>query len=94
MTPEFDWTVYLKAKGESGLATLNVTTPDFFKTFNEQIATADIDALKSYMRWHTVHQFAPNLSEPFVTGKLQLLRSDTGRPEGACSALETLHHGD
>ena len=26
----------------------------------------DINALKSYMRWHTVHRFAPGLSEPFV----------------------------
>ncbi len=33
---------------------------------NNQIETADIDALKSYLRWHTVHRYAANLSDPFV----------------------------
>lgn len=67
LTPGFDWTVYLGAKKQRNLKTLNVATPEFFKAMNQQIATADLDALKSYMRWHTVHRFAANLSEPFVT---------------------------
>jgi putative endopeptidase len=67
LTPEFDWKIYLSAKKQGSLKTLNVATPDFFKEMNQQIATADMDALKSYMRWHTIHRFAPNLSEPFVT---------------------------
>ncbi|MDE1175984.1 MAG: M13 family metallopeptidase [Edaphobacter sp.] len=67
LTPDFDWTVYLSAKKQGSLQTLNVATPDFFKTMNQQIATADLDALKSYMRWHTIHRFAANLSAPFVT---------------------------
>ena len=66
MEPAFDWTVYLAAKHESGLKTLNVRTPNFFKAMNEEIATSDIGALKSYMRWHTVHRFATVLSDPFV----------------------------
>jgi len=67
LTPDFDWKVYLAAKKQSSLKTLNVATPEFFKAMNQQIATADLDALKSYMRWHTIHHFAANLSEPFVT---------------------------
>ena len=66
LTPSFDWKVYLAAKRQGGLATVNVATPEFFKAFDHQIETADIDALKSYLRWHTVHRYAPNLSDPFV----------------------------
>ena len=66
MTPDFDWKVYLAARNESGLKTVNITTPGFFKAMNAEIQGTDIAALKSYMRWQTVHLFAPNLSEPFV----------------------------
>jgi putative endopeptidase len=66
LTPEFDWSVYLKAKKQGSLKTLNVATPDFFKAMNEQIASADLDTLKSYLRWHTIHRYAPNLSDDFV----------------------------
>jgi putative endopeptidase len=66
MTPEFDWKVYLAARNESGLNSVNVASPGFFKALNAEIEGTDLAALKSYMRWHTVHLFAPNLSEPFV----------------------------
>ncbi len=67
LTPEFDWKVYFAAKQESQLKTVNVASPGFFKAMNEEVSSSDIAALKSYLRWHTVHRFAPNLSEAFVT---------------------------
>jgi len=66
MTPDFDWKVYLDAKKEGSLETANIVSPGFFKAMQQQIDTTSIDALKSYMRWHTVHRFATSLSEPFV----------------------------
>ena len=66
LTPDFDWKVYLAAKKQGGLKTVNVSTPGFFKAVNAQLDTTDINALKSYMRWHTVHRFVPGLSAPFV----------------------------
>ncbi len=66
LTPDFDWKVYLAAKKQSGLATVNVATPGFFKAMNRQIETADLNDLKSYLRWHTIHRYAPNLSDVFV----------------------------
>jgi putative endopeptidase len=66
MTPDFNWKVYLDAKKEGSLETANIVSPSFFKAMQQQIDAASIDALKSYMRWHTVHRFATNLSEPFV----------------------------
>src|SRR5947209_19588416 len=66
LTPDFDWKTFLNANQQGGLKTVNVIAPGFFKAMNEQLDSADINALKSYMRWHTVHRFAANLSEPFV----------------------------
>ena len=66
MTPNFDWKVFLDSHQQGGLKTLNVATPGFFTAMNEQLEAADLDALKSYLRWHTVHRFAPNLSDSFV----------------------------
>ncbi|HMF54112.1 MAG TPA: M13 family metallopeptidase [Edaphobacter sp.] len=66
LTPDFDWKVYLDAKKQGGLETVNVASPGFFKAMNQQIETADVDALKSYLRWHTIHRYAPNLSDAFV----------------------------
>ena len=65
-TPEFDWTVYFAGRGETELKTVNVRSPGFFKAMNQVIATSGAPALKSYMRWSTVRQFAPYLSEAFV----------------------------
>ena len=66
LTPDFDWKVYLAAKKQSGLTTVNMATPKFFGALNHQIDTTDMDALKSYLRWHTIHRYAANLSDPFV----------------------------
>ncbi|HZY61710.1 MAG TPA: M13 family metallopeptidase [Edaphobacter sp.] len=66
LTPDFDWKVYLDAKKEGNLQSVDVNSPGFFKAMQQQIDTAGMDALKSYMRWHTVHRFAANLSQPFV----------------------------
>ncbi len=34
---------------------------------NAQLTTQSIPALRSYMRWHVIHAYAPNLSEPIAT---------------------------
>ena len=65
-TPDFDWSVYLAARGETGLKTVNVRSPGFFKAMNQVVATSGAPTLKSYMRWQTALKFAPNLSAPFV----------------------------
>ena len=66
LTPEFDWKVYFDAKKQGSLKTLNVVAPDFFKAFNQQITSSSLEALRSYLRWHTVHRYATNLSDAFV----------------------------
>ena len=66
MTPDFSWKTYLDAKGEGSLPTVNVAMPEFFRAMNKVIETSDASAIKSYLRWHTVHRYAPSLSEAFA----------------------------
>ena len=46
--------------------TLDVLTPEFFTTMNQQIRVQSLDAWKSYLRWRALHDSAPWLSHAFV----------------------------
>ena len=65
LAPDFDFSVYFKDVKVRPFETLNVATPNFFKTVNELIASEPVDAWKSYFRWHTLHAVAPNLPKAF-----------------------------
>jgi endothelin-converting enzyme/putative endopeptidase len=66
LTPGFDWDVYLEAAGLSGLNTLNVTEPEFFKELDRQLRERVLADIKTYLRWHLAHASAPFLSSAFV----------------------------
>ena len=66
LSPDYDWTAYLKALKFGGFKTLNVSTPDYFKAMNDQISSQSLEGIKSYLRWHVVRTAAPALSKPFV----------------------------
>ena len=65
LSPGFDWPVYWKAIRIGHFDTLNVATPEFFKTVNQLIETEPVDAWKAYFRWHTIHADASNLPKAF-----------------------------
>lgn len=66
LAPNFDWSTFFNNIGIAPFATLNVATPDFFKAASQVIQDQDLDALKSYMRWHALHEAAPYLSTNFI----------------------------
>jgi putative endopeptidase len=66
MTPSFDWAAYLKSAGLPPQNTFNVTQPAFYKEVEHQLQSDSLDDLKTYLRWHTVHDLAPYLSKAFV----------------------------
>ncbi len=66
LTPDFNWNLYLSGIGVGGVATLNISSPGFLKTVNAEVEAEPVPALKSYMRWHTLHSSAAWLSKPFV----------------------------
>ena len=65
LTPDYSWTTYLDGIGMGSAGSLNVMSPDFEKTVNTELETEGLDAWKSYLRWHAVHDAAPWLSSNF-----------------------------
>jgi putative endopeptidase len=66
ITPSFDWKSYLGGVGMSGVQTLNVTEPEFFKAVEAQLKGESLASWKVYFRWHVVNGTAQYLSKPFV----------------------------
>jgi putative endopeptidase len=66
LSPDYNWKQYLDGIGLDQAKTLNVSSPGFVKTVNEEIEAESIPALKSYMAWHVLHSAAPYLAKPFV----------------------------
>ena len=66
ITPDFAWPAYFSKVGLPRLESLNVTSPAFFKTLNEELNNQSLDDWKAYLRWHLVHANAPQLSSAFL----------------------------
>jgi putative endopeptidase len=65
LTPDFDFATYFKDVKVRPFATLNVSTPNFFKALSDLIASEPVDAWKAYFRWHELHAAADNLPKAF-----------------------------
>jgi putative endopeptidase len=66
MTPDFDWSVYIKGIGLAPQNTFNVMQPAFYAEFDKQLKALRLEDIKTYLRWHTAHAVAPHLSDDFV----------------------------
>jgi endothelin-converting enzyme/putative endopeptidase len=66
LMPDFDWLAYLGGVGLTGIQSLNVTEPEFFKAVEAELQGESLDNWKVYFRWHVVDGEAPFLSKPFV----------------------------
>jgi putative endopeptidase len=65
LSPSIDWPLYFKAQGAPGVATLNVSQPDFVKAVESELATEDLAALRAYLRFHLLTAAAPYLAHPY-----------------------------
>jgi putative endopeptidase len=66
LSPDYDWTSYLKGIKIGEFNTMNVSTPTYFTAMNTELDSASLDSIKSYLRWHALRSAAPALSKPFV----------------------------
>ena len=66
LAPNFDLTVYFADNGSPKFTSLNVGNPDFFKEVNEQLKTVPLEDWKVYLRWKTIKEYAPLLTNAFV----------------------------
>jgi putative endopeptidase len=65
LSPDFDWDGFLAAEGLANLQTFNVTEPEFYREMNRLVQSESLDNIKTYLRWHLVHAWAPYLSMNF-----------------------------
>ena len=66
LSPDYDWSTYLDGVGLGAAKTLNVSSPGYVKTVQDVLSTEKPEAVKTYLRWHSIHGAAPLLSAPFV----------------------------
>jgi putative endopeptidase len=66
IAPEFQWQTYFAKVGAPSLASLNVSSPGFFKALNEELSKESLADWKTYLRWHLVHADAPHLASGFL----------------------------
>ncbi len=64
--PNFHLTVYFADNGSPKFTSLNVGNPDFFKQVNDQLNAASLEDWKVYLRWKTINEYAPVLTNAFV----------------------------
>jgi putative endopeptidase len=65
MSPAFNWQTYLDGIGMSQVKDIDVSSLGYVKAANDLLTTEPMPAIKSYLRWHAVHESAALLSKPF-----------------------------
>src|SRR5271166_56404 len=65
-SPAFAWNKYFTSIQSPNFDSLNVAVPDFMKSMNQVIANNDLNTVKTYLRWQTLHAAAPILPKAFV----------------------------
>ncbi|GAC1388607.1 MAG: M13 family metallopeptidase [Vulcanimicrobiaceae bacterium] len=65
LTPNFDWKAYFATAGVSDPGSPNVSSPEYFKALNGQLATLSPQDVQAYLRWHVIHTYATQLPTAF-----------------------------
>src|SRR5207237_6416366 len=78
MAPNFDWAGYLRANGVTGVESLNVAQPEFFRTLSTELNAVPLADWKSYLTWHLARSQSPVLSSKFVNEDFHFSQQLTG----------------
>ena len=66
LSPAFTWKEYFANIDTPGFSSLDVSVPDFVKGMNQTLQMASLGDIKTYLRWHAVHNAAQLLPTAFV----------------------------
>jgi len=66
LAPGFGWNAYFAKMGLGNVQSLNVVTPDYFRTLNTALDKESLSDWKVYLRWHATHHAADYLTAAFV----------------------------
>ncbi|MDB5159064.1 MAG: family metallopeptidase [Mucilaginibacter sp.] len=67
ITPHFDWVKLMPAMKAAGQDSIIVDNPEFFKTEDNLVGSANVDDLKTYLAWGILKGSVGSLSSAFVT---------------------------
>lgn len=68
LCPGFSWTYYFSAlTSNTSYGIINVITPSYFQALSGFLFSMPISTLSNYLKWMLVHNFAPILTDKFVT---------------------------
>ncbi len=65
LTPNFQWSDYIKTLNITPMSDVVVGQPEFFTRFNDMLASIPPAEWAAYFRWHLIHDMAPYLSSNF-----------------------------
>ena len=82
LMPNVDWPSYFRAIGITAPVTrVNVANPNFFKRASELVESIPMADWRAYLRFHTLAQVSPWLSQPFVNEDFAFNAHFTGAKE-------------
>jgi putative endopeptidase len=65
LAPAYDWDAAFRLLKVSTTGPIDVSQPNFMKTFNQQLESAPLDTWKTWLRWRVVNDRAQYLAKPF-----------------------------
>ncbi len=66
LAPNFPWTKFIESQGVAVPAMFSLAMPDFHKEVSAMLADVPAEQWQSYLRFHTVDQASPYLSDAFA----------------------------
>ncbi|MGY4516616.1 M13-type metalloendopeptidase [Lysobacter sp. HA18] len=66
LTPNFPWTTFFKSQGLEVPAMFSLAIPSFHQEVSKMLGDVPASAWRSYLRFHTVDEASPYLSDAFV----------------------------
>ncbi|GDX79644.1 peptidase M13 [Deltaproteobacteria bacterium] len=82
LTPKLHWGEWLNAMGGTEVMDISIDAPGTFKKFEKILDDADVSTLRAYLRFHTIHAFAPNLAKRIFLEDFSMFQANLlGRKE-------------
>ncbi len=81
LVPNFDWGAYMSAIDASAVPLYEVSSPEFFRALNQQLAQENLDSWKVYLRWHLLRSASGVLGNRWRDADFAYQRVLTGAKE-------------
>jgi putative endopeptidase len=66
LTPNFPWTTFFQSQGIATPAMFSLAMPEFHQEVSKMLAEEPVATWKSYLRFHTIDEASPYLSDAFA----------------------------